>query len=99
MKKYTNDELLAMVEELECALEVLENRLSTSKVKKEGRKEQVLSILMTEGPISVEAISKMLTASTGSAISARNVSSQLSYLRKDGIAIGTNSLGKKFIEK
>jgi len=84
--------LTQQIEELECVLIALEARLSTSKIKKEGRKEQVLAILQTEGPISVDQMAKLLN------ISPRNISSQLSYLRKDGIAIATNSLGKKFIE-
>ena len=90
--------LKAQVEELECMLMILEDRLSTHKPKKEGRKEQVLAMLTTEGPISVDQMSKMLSDATGDKITSRNISSQLSYLRKDGIAIGTNSLGKKFIE-
>ncbi len=85
-------ELKSQVEELECMLVELESRLCTIKVKKEGRKEQVLAILTTEGPVSVDQMAKILN------ITPRNISSQLSYLRKDGVAIGTNSLGKKFIE-
>ena len=90
--------LQAQVEELEMVLMCLESRLSTHKVRKEGRKEQVLAILTSEGPISVDQMSKILSDSTGDKITPRNISSQLSYLRKDGVAIGTNSLGKKFIE-
>lgn len=89
MKK--QDELLKQVEELEAMLICLEERLSKHKVVKPGRKDEVLAILK-EGKVSVADIAKQI------GISARNVSSQLTYLRRDGIAIGTDSKGRKFIE-
>lgn len=88
----TVKELEAMVNELECALISLEDRLCVSKVKPEGRKAQCLKILQQAGHITVAAIAARI------GISARNVSSQLTYLRKDGYAIATDSLGRKFLE-
>lgn len=61
--------------------------------KGEGRKEEVLKILREEGKISILEISKKLN------ISVKNVSSQLCYLKKDGVKIGTSSDGRKFIEE
>ena len=57
-----------------------------------GRKLQVLNVLREEGHITVKAIAAKI------GITARNVSSQLTYLRSDGVAIATDSLGRKFIE-
>ena len=90
LKNTTKEELAAMVDELEETLTCLESRLSKSKGFKDGRKEQVLAILKT-GPITVGAIATRI------GISARNVSSQLTYLRKDGHEICTSSTGKKFL--
>lgn len=91
MKKLSEKELLAMVEELEICLTCLESRLSKHKVIKPGRKDEVLEILK-EGKISVADVAKKI------GISARNVSSQLTYLRRDGFGIATDSKGRKFIE-
>lgn len=87
----TKAELEAMVAELEETLCWLETKLARPAAPI-GRKAQVLAILKKEGHISVAAIAKRI------GISARNVSSQLTYLRKDGIAIATDSIGRKFIE-
>jgi biotin operon repressor len=72
-----------MIQEQQAALE----RKSGS-----GRKEEVLKILQEQGPISILGIAELLNIST------KNVSSQLSYLRKDGHRIATKSDGRKFIE-
>ena len=82
----------AAVEEYECVLSYLEDRLCGHKIKSEGRKSQVLEILKSAGHISVAAIA------TRMGISARNVSSQMTYLRRDGHAIATDSIGRKFLE-
>ena len=87
----TKQELESMVDEMCEALVFLETRLSRP-MKPEGRKSQCLKILQSAGHITVDAISKRI------GISARNVSSQLTYLRKDGHAIATDSLGRKFLE-
>jgi len=86
------EELLACVEELENQLVCLEDRLSKAKVIKTGRKDEVLEIMQEHRKISVVDIAKII------GISPRNVSSQLTYLRRDGYAIATDSKGRKFIE-
>lgn len=87
-----NTEYAALVEEYECLLTWLESKISSVRVKPEGRKSEVLKILTSAGHITVDAISQRI------GISARNVSSQLTYLRRDGYAIATDSLGRKFLE-
>lgn len=57
-----------------------------------GRKDEILAILK-EGRISIEDISKRV------GITSRNVSSILSYLRKDKICLGKDSKGRLYIEK
>ena len=89
--KMTKAELESVVEDLECTLLSLEARLA-AKPKALGRKSEVLAILHSAGHISVAAIATRL------GISARNVSSQLTYLRRDGHGIATDSLGRKFLE-
>lgn len=92
MKSISKEVLEAQVVELECMLIELEVKLCKVKVVKPGRKDEVLEILQ-DGKISVADIAKRI------GISARNVSSQLTYLRRDGYPIGTDSKGRKFIEK
>lgn len=89
MKK---DELMNLVQEMECVLVYLEDILCKSKSIKEGRREQVLKVLNEYKRINVGDIGKKL------GMSCRNVSSYLCYLRKDGYNIGTDSKGRKFIE-
>ena len=64
----------------------LKNRSSA-----DGRKSQVMKILVDHGPITIMNIANKLGIST------KNVSSQLSYLRTDGYQIFTDNNGKKFI--
>lgn len=85
-------ELTEQVTEMEETLYSLESRLCKAKIKMDGRKDQVLAILKKEGHITVESIAKRI------GITSRNVSSQLTYLRKDGYSIATDSLGRKFLE-
>ena len=88
MKDYssmTKDQIIA---ELNKANE----EVAKTKAAAGGRKLQVLTALRETGHTTVEALAKEI------GISARNISSQLTYLRKDGIAIATDSLGRKFIE-
>ena len=85
-------ELENLINEMCETLVYLEERLCQSKVKPVGRKEEVLKILESVGHITVAAIATRI------GITARNVSSQLTYLRKDGHAIATDSLGRKFLE-
>ena len=91
LKAMTREELESAVKEYENLLLHLEEKISKVTVKPEGRKSQVLAILKS-GHVTVDAIGQRI------GISARNVSSQLSYLRKDGYAIATDSLGRKFLE-
>jgi len=91
MPKPTIAELTSIVDDLECTLMWLETRLAR-RVKPEGRKEQCLKLLQSTEHISVAAMATRI------GISARNISSQLTYLRKDGHAIATDSLGRKFLE-
>ena len=92
MKELTLKEALEVIGQMEEVLACLEVRLSTHKIKPEGRKEQVLKCIIKGDHVSVAAMAERI------GISARNISSQLTYLRKDGYAIATDSIGKKFIE-
>ena len=84
-KDLTKDELIAVL---------IAQTEEINKVKDAigGRKLQCLKILQAEEHTTVMAIAAKI------GISARNVSSQLTYLRKDGYAIATDSLGRKFLE-
>jgi len=84
------EELVEMIIDMESVLCYLEEK--GGKKFKEGRKEEVLKVLMDKKRVSVKEIGRIV------GISERNVSSQMSYLRKDGVKIGTDSLGRKFIE-
>ena len=57
-----------------------------------GRKEQVLALLQENGPMSIAELAAALDTT------AKNISSQLCYLRKDGHKVGTRSDGRKFLE-
>ena len=59
----------------------------------EGRKKEVRDILEDGGRYSIREIGERL------GISDKNVSSILTYLRKSGLKICTDSDGRKFIEK
>ena len=62
--------------------------------KESNRKKEVLEVLKESGKdgVSIMEIGNRLN------MSSKNVSSILSYLRKEGVKIGTRSDGKKFIE-
>ena len=66
------------------------------KPKGPGRKAQVLKVLQS-GPATIEAIAKAISTAS-EPISHKNVSSQLSYLRKDGVKIGRNSANQLLLE-
>lgn len=57
-----------------------------------GRKDQVLQLMITGKHWRISDLAKAV------GINERNISSQLTYLRKAGHAIATDSLGRKFIE-
>ena len=88
MKKLTKEELIEKIENQEQLIMELQIRLETSK---NGRKFQVLEILKEGNPISIVKIAEKL------GITAKNVSSQLTYLRSDGYEIFTDNHGKKVL--
>ena len=80
--------VIDMLETIDC----LDHDAEVQVVEKPGRKEEVLALLKSHGKISIPTIAKLV------GISERNVSSQLSYLRKDGYLIGADSRGWKVYE-
>lgn len=58
-----------------------------------GRKEELIDLLSNEGRLNIKEIGGKM------GISAKNVSSLLMYLKKDGVRICTDCEGRKFIEK
>ena len=92
LKEMNKAQLMELVSEYECLCDWLEVKLCSYKGIKKGRREQVKEILVKEKRISVGDIGKRL------GMSCRNVSSYLCYLRKEGLNIGTDSKGRKFIE-
>lgn len=80
-KEMSKEELIEIIEDLKKQLESKSN----------GRKKQVLDLIRSEQPINIIAIAERLNIST------KNVSSQLTYLRQEGINICTDTNGKKFI--
>jgi biotin operon repressor len=83
------EDLVKRVIELETELA----EIKANPVKAEGRKSEVLKYLQDNGHVKVADIAKHL------GISDRNVSSQMTYLRKDGHEIATDSRGYKFLVK
>lgn len=75
---------------IECLTEAIA-QLNARKVQKSNKKYLVLDILKRGTPISILDISNELEIST------KNVSSLLSYLRKDGVTIHTDDKGCKYI--
>ena len=67
------------------------DKLNERKDQKSNKKYLVLDILKRGTPISILDISNELDIST------KNVSSLLSYLRKDGTTIHTDDKGRKYI--
>ena len=84
----TLEELKARI----AALEAEKAELQAKSENKAGRKSEVLKYLQTHGHVRVRDIAISL------GISERNVSSQMTYLRKDGHSIATDSRGYKFLE-
>jgi len=77
------DAVYQLVFDLEEKLELMKN--------KSGRKSEVLGLIKHHGKITILQISEILGIST------KNVSSQLTYLRQEGVNICTDVNGKKFI--
>jgi biotin operon repressor len=92
LKEMKKDELIELCSEYEEALCYLDTLIGNRKVHKVGRKEQVMGVLQKDKRVTVGQIGAQL------GMTCRNVSSYLCYLRKDGINIGTDSKGRKFIE-
>ena len=84
MEKLSKKEL---IEHLTTTIALLNER----REQKSNKKYLVLEILKRSHPISILDISNELKIST------KNVSSLLTYLRKDGIIIHTNEKGEKYI--
>ena len=82
-----------MLDDFECVLFTLESRLGKApKVKGASRRRQVLEYLTENGHCRISDIAKALETTP------TNVSSYLSYLRKAGCSIATDSRGYKFLE-
>jgi len=73
-------------------VELLNEAIGGTRKFKVGRKDQIADLFLTGNSYSVQEIADTL------GITAKNVSSQLTYLRKDGMEIGTRSNGKKYLE-
>ena len=85
-----NDEVKYVIEDLMVEIETLKEQLENRKVG-DGRKMQVLELLKANGRMTIKEIAKAL------AISTKNVSSQLTYLRTDGYHVCTDHQGFKFL--
>lgn len=81
--KMNATELLMILEAMECVLEGLEDRLCKSKKIVKGRKDMVLEVLMDGKEKSIGEIAQEVSVMAGVVITSKNISSQLSYLRKD----------------
>ena len=92
LKEMKKDELVGLVEEMECLLIWLEDKFGRGKKFKKGRKEEVMEILGRGEAISIADIAAEI------GIKSRNVSSQLSYLRDDGIEIIKVGRGKGLLK-
>ena len=67
--------------------------LKLERVEDGGRKEELEGLLKEDGRLNIKEIGEKM------GISAKNVSSLLMYLKKDGVRICTDCEGRKFIEK
>jgi biotin operon repressor len=91
LKEMKKDELMELVEDMECVLNWIENKIGKSKGFKKSRKDEIREIMEEGKRVFVGDIAKRL------GITSRNVSSYLTYLRRDGMEIITDSKGRKFI--
>lgn len=90
MTTMTKEEMANRIAELEAKNAELAAKVES---KGDGRKAQVMGIIEREGRVTIKEIGLEL------GISERNVSSQLSYLRKDGWLFGKDSKGRLYLEK
>ena len=84
MVEMNKSEMMEMIERLKKENDVLVKKIGS---KEKGRKEEVLELIREKGKISIKEMGEVI------GISERNISSQLSYLRKDGFKFGKNSKG------
>lgn len=89
-EKMTKKELIQEIENLQGTVLDLQTKIAKTKTG-DGRKSQVLDLLRKSGSISILEIADKLK------ISAKNVSSQLTYLRTDGFQIFTDPKGRKVL--
>lgn len=78
------------LEDLYTLIFELEDKLESAKTNK-GRKSEVLDLLRKNETLTIIEMAERL------GISAKNVSSQLTYLRQEGFNICTNAQGRKFL--
>lgn len=90
--KMTKAELIEQLCVYEEILILLEDKFAKkAKLKKVGRKDQVLAILKANKRVSIKDIAEQV------GITSQNVSSQLCYLKADGLEILTDSKGRKML--
>lgn len=90
LKKMSKEELIKTIEDQNQVILDLQVRLENSS-NGSKRKSQVLELLREHSTISI------MDMATKLGISAKNVSSQLTYLRTDGYKIFTDNHGKKVL--
>lgn len=91
LRALTNENIAGMNKnDLAAHLTAAVQMLNTQPERGPGRKDDVLAMLQN-GPASILEIANALNIST------KNVSSQLSYLRKDGYIIHTDEKSRKYL--
>lgn len=104
LTKMNEEELASLVEELYCCLDILESRItSKSKVKKDGRREEIKACFEQQDRWSCPELAKELNTTT------KNIASYICYLKKEthtidgikyvGVPIAKDSKDRYFIEK
>ena len=92
LEQVVRDFFLSLEERDEFAVFVL-SRLCGKKLEKTGRKDELRAILATGHRYSIAELAEKMSTSD------KNVSSLLSYLRKEGLKICIDCEGRRFIEK
>jgi len=90
-KEMTKEEMTKMIEDQAQIILDLQVKNESLKMNGSNRKKQVLELLRNHNSISILDMSKKL------GITAKNVSSQLTYLRSDGYKVFTDNFGKKVL--
>jgi len=91
MEKMSEKEMVAFIETMALENAALKAKLESKKGN--GRKEEVLGLIRELGKVSIKDMAERI------GITDRNISSQLSYLRKDGLRFGKDSKGRIYEEK